>query len=108
MGKITFLNSDYKIISKLLEKRMQPVLNKISHTYQKGFVEARNISENNRMIDYIIEFADNEDEEGVISFVDQQKAFDRMKWGWLNCVMECFNVGLTFRYTVDSHCLEFG
>ena len=76
---------------------MKPVLNKIIHTDQKGFVAGRNISENNRMIDYIIEFVDNEDEEGVIIFVDQQKAFDRMEWGWLNYVMECFNFGLKFR-----------
>jgi hypothetical protein len=27
---------------------------------------------------------------------DQQKAFDRMEWGWLNYVMECFNFGLKF------------
>jgi hypothetical protein len=73
------------------------VLNKIIHTDQKGFVAGRNISENNRMIDDIIEFVDNEDEEGVIIFVDQQKAFDRMEWGWLNYVMECFNFGLKFR-----------
>jgi hypothetical protein len=42
------------------------------------------------MIDDIIKFVDNEDEEGVIIFVDQQKAFDRMEWGWLNYVMESF------------------
>jgi hypothetical protein len=58
---------------------MKPVLNKIIHTDQKGFVAGRNISENNRMIDDIIEFVDNEDEEGVIIFVYQQKAFDRME-----------------------------
>jgi hypothetical protein len=52
---------------------------------QKGFVAGRNISENNRMIDDIIEFVDNEDEEGVIIFVDQQKAFDRMEWGFTGC-----------------------
>jgi hypothetical protein len=45
------------------------------HFKKKGFVAGRNISENNRMIDDIIEFVDNEDEEGVIIFVDQQKAF---------------------------------
>ena len=50
---------------------MKPVSNKIIHTEQKGFVEGRNISENNRMIDDIIEFADNEDQEDVIFFVDQ-------------------------------------
>jgi hypothetical protein len=52
---LTLLNSDYNIISKLLAKK-------------KGFVAGRNISENNRMIDDIIEFVDNEDEEGVNIF----------------------------------------
>jgi N-acyl-D-aspartate/D-glutamate deacylase len=31
------------------------------------------------MIDDIIEFVDNEDEEDVINFVDQKKAFDRIE-----------------------------
>jgi hypothetical protein len=73
---ITLLNNNYKIISKLLAYRMKPVLNKIIHTDQKSFVEERNISENNCMIDDITEFVVNEDGEGVIMFVDQQKAFD--------------------------------
>jgi hypothetical protein len=34
---------------------MKPVLNKIIHTDQKGFVAGRNISENNRMIDDIMQ-----------------------------------------------------
>ena len=42
------------------------------------------------MIDDIIEFVDNEDEEVVIVFADQEKAFDRMEWGWLNYVMDFF------------------
>jgi hypothetical protein len=54
---------------KSLANRMKPVLNKIIHTDQKGFVAGINISENNRMIDDIIEFVDNEDEEGVIIFI---------------------------------------
>jgi hypothetical protein len=39
------------------------------------------------MLDDIIEFVDNEDGEGVIIFVDLQKSFDRMEWGWLNYAM---------------------
>jgi hypothetical protein len=39
------------MISKLLANRMKPVLSKIIHTDQNGFVAGRNISENNRMID---------------------------------------------------------
>ena len=49
------------------------------------------------MIDDIIEFVDNEDEEGVIIFVDQEKAFDRMEWDWLKYVMLFFYFGLIFR-----------
>ena len=48
------------------------------------------------MIDDIIEFVDNEDEEGVIIFVDQQEAFDRMEWGWLNYAIDFLNFGLIF------------
>jgi phosphoribosylformylglycinamidine (FGAM) synthase-like enzyme len=57
--KILTEHCDYKIISKLLTNRMKPVLNKIIHTDQKGFVAGRNISENNRMIDDIIKYVDN-------------------------------------------------
>ena len=44
---------------------------KLIHPDQKGFVKGRNISEANRMIQY----ADEENEEGIIVFLDQQKAF---------------------------------
>jgi hypothetical protein len=60
------------------------------------------------MIDDIIEFVDNEDEEGVIIFVEQQKSFDRMEWEWLNFVMEYFNFGLKFRKCVYMYMLFKG
>ena len=41
------------------------------HSDQKGFVKGRNISEANRMIQDIIQYLDEEDEEGVIVFLDQ-------------------------------------
>ena len=44
------------------------------------------------MIDDIIEVVENEDEECVIIFVVQEKAFDRMEWGWLNYVMDFFSI----------------
>jgi hypothetical protein len=57
---------------------MKPVLKKNIYTDQKGFVAERNISENNRMIDDIIEFVDNEDEECVIIFVSTDSSFANM------------------------------
>ena len=81
---LTLLNCDYKIISKLLAERLKNVLTKLIHPDQKGFVKGRNISEANRMIQDIIQYADEENEEGIIVFLDQQKAFDRVEWGWVD------------------------
>ena len=83
---LTLLNCDYKIISKLLAERLKNVLTKLIHPDQKGFVKGRNISEANRMIQDIIQYADEENEEGIIVFLDQQKAFDRVEWGWVDRV----------------------
>ena len=76
---LTLLNCDYKIISKLLAERLKNVLTKLIHSDQTGFVKGRNISEANRMIQDIIQYADEENEEGIIVFLDQQKAFDRVE-----------------------------
>jgi hypothetical protein len=37
-----------------------------------------------------------EDEEGAIIFLDQQKAFDRVEWEWIDLCFEKFG----FRYPV--------
>jgi hypothetical protein len=79
---LTLLNCDYKIISKLLTERLKNVLTKLIHPDQIGFVKGRNISEANRMIQDIIQYADEENEVSIIVFLDQQKTFDRVEWGW--------------------------
>jgi hypothetical protein len=38
-----------------------------------------------------VKFTNNpEDEEGAIIFLDQQKAFDRVEWGWIDLCFEKF------------------
>ena len=51
---LTLLNSDYKIIEKILAERLKVVLTKLIHSDQKGFVKGRNISEANRLIQDVI------------------------------------------------------
>jgi hypothetical protein len=70
---------------------------KLIHSDQKGFVKGRNISEANRLIQDVIEYTDREDDDGIIIFLDQQKAFDRVEWGWVDHVLSKFNFGEKFR-----------
>ena len=73
---ITLLNTDYKIISKLLAIGTKPILRKLIRSDQKGFFGGSNISESNQIIDDIINYLDEEDQEGIIVFVDLEKAYD--------------------------------
>ena len=98
---LTVLNCDYKIIAKILSTRLKIVLPKIIHSDQKGFVSGRNISHANRLIQDIIHYVDSEDEEGVIIFLDQQKAFDRIEWGWVKACLKKFNFGPKFCNWID-------
>jgi hypothetical protein len=46
-----------------------------------------------QMIQDIIQYVDKENEEGIIVFLDQQKAFDRVEWGLVDFVLKAFNFG---------------
>ena len=94
---LTLLNTDYKIIAKILAESLKKVLPKIIHTDQKGFVKGRIIGDANRMIQDIIDYIDITEGEGMIIFLDQEKAFDRVEWGWVDYVLQNFNFGDKFR-----------
>ena len=38
-----------------------------------------------------------EDEEAILVFLDQQKAFDKVEWEWVDYVLKEFNFGENFR-----------
>ena len=88
---LTLLNTDYKIIAKILAERLKMVLPNLIHSDQKGFVKGRNISEANRILQDIIDYIDQEEEEDILVFLNQQKAFDKVEWGWVDYVLNEFN-----------------
>ena len=94
---ISLLNTDYKIITKILAERLKLFLPTLIHSDQKGFVNGRNISEANRLIQDVIEYADQNNLAASIIFIDYMKAFDRVEWDWTLKCLETFNFGSKFR-----------
>ena len=53
---ISLLNCDYKLLTKILSRRIQPLLPKLLHPDQVGFVPNRFIGENIRYIEDLIDY----------------------------------------------------
>ena len=93
---ISLLNVDYKIITKILAERLKPLLPKLIHPDQKGYINGRNISEANRLLQDVIEYSEERSINSSIIFLDYQKAFDRVEWGWTLKCLEKINFGPKF------------
>ena len=90
---ITLLNTDYKILEKLLANRLEVGLVKIVHTSQKGFMKNQRIAINIRKALDIIMYAEQEDLDAVILLVDFQKCFDMIEFHAIFGSLEFFNNG---------------
>ena len=73
---VTLLNTDYKILTKTLARRLEKFIPDIIHPDQSGFVKGRFIGEPIRFVEDLIEKYDKEDQTGVVLQLDFEKAFD--------------------------------
>ena len=90
---ISLQNVDMKIISKILAERLKKTLSDIIHVDQQGCIPGRFIGQNVRLIQDII---NEKDDDSVMIFLDQEKAFDRVEWKWLMMTLRHFGFGEKF------------
>ena len=74
---ISLLNSDYKVIEKLIANRMVPALEYVIHEDQKGYLPGRKIAANIRKILDVTVTSRQEQKDGFILSCDYMKCFDR-------------------------------
>ena len=96
---ISLLNIDYKILSKVLARRMENILPKLVHTDQTGliFVNGRYIGQSIRLLNDIMEYTDFKKLPGIFLFVDFEKAFDTIEWSFISNTLEVFKFGCNFQ-----------
>ena len=73
---LSLLNTDYKILAKVVANRLKLCLHQIIHADQTGFMKGRNIGSNIRTIIDLIEYCDANKITGSIILLDIEKAFD--------------------------------
>ena len=93
---IILLNSDFKVLSKILATPLKTVLNKLVASEQTGFIAGRNINENIRKTLDTIEHCEVRQIPAILIFVDFEKAFDRVEHNSLYKIMEWMNIGSKF------------
>ena len=80
---ISILNTDYKILAKILASRIKKALPEIIDTDQIGYMQGRFCGENMRLISDIIDFCSFNKKPGLILLVDFEKAFDTVNLSFL-------------------------
>ena len=84
---ITLLNVDVKVVSCALAHRLQSVIANIIPINQRAFVKGRYIGENVLDVYSIIAAAEAQKEEDMLVFLDIKKAYDTVKWRFLDSVL---------------------
>lgn len=93
---ITMLNTDLKILTKILSNRLKNVLPKIIETNQAYGVTGRDIADTTSSIRDIVSFLNEKNRNGYLISLDFEKAFDRVEHGFLFSILECFGFGRNF------------
>ena len=90
---ISLLNVDYKILTKVIAKRIKKVLPTLINPDQTGYVKGRYVGENVRLIYDLIDYTDKLSKKGIAIFLDFKKALDSIEWNYLLDILRLFNFG---------------
>ena len=81
---ITLLNTDYKIVEKIIAKRIEPCLQYIIHPDQTGFMAKRRISTNIRKVYDLMNYCEKHQLDSFLLNLDFVKCFDKIA---MDCIL---------------------
>ncbi len=90
---ISLLSNFYKIISRLINGRLQKVTDRVLSRAQKGFTKTRQIQEVIINCTESMDYCKKNNIKGVLVSLDQSKAFDRVDHGFMEKVFKFFGFG---------------
>ena len=103
---ISLLNADYKIIAKLIARRLNTVLHKLIDPNQYAFIKGRNAGDMIRELDDIIELEKIKRETSILLSIDYAKAFDTLSTKAINKAMKIYGFKDNFLKWINILLLE--
>ena len=97
---IALLNNDYKLLAKTLSNRIKHVIDSLISHDQTGYISGRYIGENIRTVSDAINFIVKNKKEALIILIDFEKAFDSIKWKFIDLALDSFHFGQNFKQWV--------
>ena len=99
---IRLLNLDYKIVSKIIARRIEKVLLLLICLDKSGFVKGRYIGQNIRLINDILEQTKLQSIPGILLQLDLQKAFDTIEWKFIQNAIVFVNFGESIQCWIQT------
>ena len=103
---VSLLPIENKVLTKILENRLETYISDIIHPDQTGFIPGRHIYYNLRRffnlmyqdhkVEAVVIALDAEKVEAVVIALDAEKAFDQIEWEYMVSVLEHFGFGKEF------------
>ena len=89
---ISLLTADYKILAKALVSRLSKFLPSIVHEEQSCGVPVLSIRDSNQVLQDVVDYCEAHDLPAGLVSLDQEMAFDRVNWSFLDWVLTALNV----------------
>ncbi|PPQ81141.1 hypothetical protein CVT26_011105, partial [Gymnopilus dilepis] len=99
---ITVLNTDYKIMTRVLTTRLSVAAPRLIHQDQAGFMKGRRIEDQTELVRLMLNKCEADEENGVIVCLDQEKAYDKVRHDFIWKTLDRFNFPKHFTNTVKS------
>ncbi|GJS39463.1 RNA-directed DNA polymerase, eukaryota [Tanacetum coccineum] len=102
---ISLIGSIYKIVAKILANRIVRVLDDIVNEVQSAFIAETQILDGPFILNEVMHWCKTKKKQALFFKVDFEKAYDTVRWDFLNDVLHKFGFGNRWRLWIQS-CLR--
>ncbi|GJT75705.1 putative RNA-directed DNA polymerase, eukaryota, reverse transcriptase zinc-binding domain protein [Tanacetum coccineum] len=102
---ISLIGCQYKIIGKLLANRLSTVIGDCVNPVQSAFIKGRNILDGPLILNEVLAWHRQRKKELMVFKVDFEKAFDSLRWDFLDLTLDELGFGFKWRAWING-CLH--